>query len=694
MKRTLIACAVLLAILTLTAVAQKTTTSKSNDAEALLGAAIHQEEVEGNLDGAIASYKKFLSQYGNNRPLAAKAQYHMGLVYEKLGNAEARKAYEEVVQKYADQSDVVVPARRHLAALAGVRSSDTLAVHHLFTTHSFPASITSDGRLIGLADGYRSAIGIRDVASGQIKWLVDGDDSYTEGECTIISPDQRQVVYAWYPSKGGEVRIIANEVGSKPRILIPASEEYRWVDPLAWSPDGKSILIVINRRDKTWQFGWVAVADGTIRVLKSLEWRLQSGKANLSPDGKYIAYSALATNPSGPLPTKGSLPLDSTGQHIYVLAADGSSETDLTTFGGVNSLPIWTPDGAHILFISDRYGTKDLWTIPIKSGKATGPAALVKRNFAGWPIGMTRSGSYYYGEDASADLEQIIVVGMEPSSGTVRSPGTLTREPLIGVGPSWSPDGKLIALQKRRGNSEFIRVVHSLDSGEERVYAHSGIVAGPARWLSDSTGFLETIRNENGTRSIYRVDVKTGEFKPVLTVDPSPDGTLGQLSSDDKTFYVQNSDWDSIVAFDIATGLQRTVFKLPRTGKLGAFALSDDGRRLALAIDDGKGTVIASVSTNGSDYRELYSEALKGSVAWANGTNEILFRAFQDSSWKIMRISLYGGKPVSTGLERSTPIGWFSLNKDGSRLAFSTKETGGWNVFSLDNVMPALEAAK
>src|SRR5438128_5302142 len=106
MKRTLIAGLILCAALTLTAAAQKSAAQKPQAAEALLGAAIHQEEAEGNLETAIAGYKKFLSQYGNNRPLAAKAQYHLGLAYEKLGNAEARKAYERVVNEFADQKEV------------------------------------------------------------------------------------------------------------------------------------------------------------------------------------------------------------------------------------------------------------------------------------------------------------------------------------------------------------------------------------------------------------------------------------------------------------------------------------------------------------------------------------------------------------------------------------------------------------
>ena len=166
MKRTLILYLVVFGLVTLTAVAQKATTSKSSAAEALLGAAIHQEEAEGNLEAAIAGYKKFLAQFADNRPLAAKAQYHLGLAYEKLGNAEARKAYEQVLRIYPDQSGIAADARRHLAVLEGAQSSESLTVRHVFQSAPFekPETITPDGRLMGIDGGN---IGVRDLTTGR-----------------------------------------------------------------------------------------------------------------------------------------------------------------------------------------------------------------------------------------------------------------------------------------------------------------------------------------------------------------------------------------------------------------------------------------------------------------------------------------------------------------------------------------------
>ncbi len=50
----------------------------------MLGGALHQEEVEGDLKGAIAAYRKVLAAPGVSRKIAAEALVHLGQCYEKL----------------------------------------------------------------------------------------------------------------------------------------------------------------------------------------------------------------------------------------------------------------------------------------------------------------------------------------------------------------------------------------------------------------------------------------------------------------------------------------------------------------------------------------------------------------------------------------------------------------------------------
>src|SRR5689334_3445004 len=87
---------------------------KDPRADAQLQAAINKESVEGDLKSAIEMYRK-VAQSGN-RAVAAQALVRMGQCYEKLGDVEARKAYERVVREFGDQQEAVRQARNRLAA--------------------------------------------------------------------------------------------------------------------------------------------------------------------------------------------------------------------------------------------------------------------------------------------------------------------------------------------------------------------------------------------------------------------------------------------------------------------------------------------------------------------------------------------------------------------------------------------------
>src|ERR1017187_3981395 len=78
-------------------------------AEVALRAAIEKETVEGNLKAAIEEYKK-LAQNAN-KPVASRALVRLGECYEKQGNGDARKTYEQVLSRFADQADAVGQAR-------------------------------------------------------------------------------------------------------------------------------------------------------------------------------------------------------------------------------------------------------------------------------------------------------------------------------------------------------------------------------------------------------------------------------------------------------------------------------------------------------------------------------------------------------------------------------------------------------
>src|SRR5262245_65578174 len=69
-------------------------------ADTTIQKAIRKETIEGDLKGAIELYRQAVRQAGKDRAIAAKALVHIGECFEKLGDAEARKAFEQVVRDY------------------------------------------------------------------------------------------------------------------------------------------------------------------------------------------------------------------------------------------------------------------------------------------------------------------------------------------------------------------------------------------------------------------------------------------------------------------------------------------------------------------------------------------------------------------------------------------------------------------
>src|SRR5437667_9566852 len=86
--------------------------------EVQLQRAIQKEMAAGDLKAAIEEYRKIAARAGSNRAVGAKALLHLPEAYEKLGGAEARKTYEQIVKQYADQQDTAAQAQQRLAALS------------------------------------------------------------------------------------------------------------------------------------------------------------------------------------------------------------------------------------------------------------------------------------------------------------------------------------------------------------------------------------------------------------------------------------------------------------------------------------------------------------------------------------------------------------------------------------------------
>ena len=346
--------------------AQRGDTRPAESPEVALKAAMNIEFISGDVAGAIARYRALADRYRTTAsPVAAKALVQMAASYERLGKPEARETYEEILRVFPEQRDAVALARKRLAegaavvlAARGDRAVWTGLDVDLFGT------VSPDGRYLTYTDwNSTNNLMVRDLKNGSSRPLTNnstyGEFGYTG--YSAISRDGRYVAYEWNPrdTNRQELRVTELAAATAPSARVVRSEERRKIRPFDWSPDGKWVAALITE-DTSNQIGLIAVSDGELRILKSIDWRGPM-KILFSPDGRYIAFD-LAGWRHARAPQ-------------IVMAADGSRETAVVSDPGSNTLMGWSRDG-DVLFTSDRSGTLALWSVPIAEGKPQSKGVL------------------------------------------------------------------------------------------------------------------------------------------------------------------------------------------------------------------------------------------------------------------------------------------------------------------------------
>ncbi|MDA2924007.1 tetratricopeptide repeat protein [Acidobacteria bacterium AH-259-L09] len=675
----------------------------------------HLEEVKGELEEAIVLYKQVLSNAADEA-LAAQAQLHIGMCYEKLGKQEARKAYQAVIDNYPIQQDAVRVARKRLAKLSSPRkyaSADkgsTMAARRVWAGPGVDDSgtITLDGRYLSFVDWGTGGIAVRDLTTGENRRLTnktweENPAEYSWG--STISRDGKQVAYNWVnwqtkdlPFIDLRVTSVAREGhASKPRILYRNAEVYT-IQPSDWSPDGKHVLAIFTRNDRTNLIALVSVADRSVQTLKTLDWRLPV-QMSFSPDGQYIVYD---------FPTKEDAP----ERDIFVLAADGSREIALVEHPANDWVLGWAPDGKRVLFASDRTGSTDAWVIPVADGRPQDSPQLVKTGIGTvLPLGFTRNGSFYYG--VGRGTHDVYIATLDPVTGQVLDPPKKISQRYVGsnLGPDWSPDGRYLAYLSLRDpaptpgfdTAGWVLVIRSVETGEERELPLKMTTKRfVPRWSPDGRSLLAAARDHKGRMGVYRIDAQTGEVLPIVQLGPDASTGWAEWSPDGKAIFYKTWDFATrvrrILERDLETGHERELDRSTFGSERGGRAISPDGRQWVLV---GNRNVLKVIPATGGEPRELLRlqqrEQEKGieirGVAWMPDGRHLLFSKGiwgRHPKMELWRISAEGGEPQKLGLAMGA-LGMrnLSVHPDGRRIAFgasSGDETA--EVWVMENFLP------
>ncbi|MDH5743743.1 MAG: tetratricopeptide repeat protein, partial [Candidatus Aminicenantes bacterium] len=353
--------------------------------------AFYYEDVQGDLQKAIELYEQVLKQFPENREIAAKAQLHIGLCYEKLGLREATIAYQTVIQNYGEQKEAVAKAQERLSILTqpgrkqeepeGIRIKQVWKKPYL----DFLGTVSSDGRFLSYVDWGKGDLAVHNLIDGENRLLTHEatlDDPQHIAMSSAISKNGKQVAYSWWIGNHTSDLLLIDVENPSPRLLY--RHEGEEVYPATWLSEKELIFSRYNYETKTAQICSFSILDESIRVLKPID-RRNGPQIACSPDEKSIAYDFKNETNNGNF-------------DINLLVVDGGDEVSLVEHPANDRVLGWVPGRKEFLFISDRSGTWDLWAVPVDDGKPSGPVKRIYTDIGEvQPMGFTQNGDCFFG---------------------------------------------------------------------------------------------------------------------------------------------------------------------------------------------------------------------------------------------------------------------------------------------------------
>jgi eukaryotic-like serine/threonine-protein kinase len=328
-----------------------------------------------------------------------------------------------------------------------------------------------------------------------------------------FSPDGERIAFRSDREGGG--LFVMGRTGEAVRRLTHAG-----FNP-AWSHDGRRIAFTTEAvtfnpysRETNSELWVVDVEAGDARRVTQGD----AAQASWAPSGRRLVYGRRFGTPSQ--------------ADLWTIAVNGDDAQPLTNDRHTDWNPVWSPDGRHVYFVSDRGGSMNLWRIAIdaQTGRARGK-----------PEAIVTPAPYLANPSLSADGRRIAYSSvvqtqniqratLNPSTGRLEGePAWLTTGSRLWSSPDPSPDGQWIAVYSRSGQ-EDLWVIRADGTGLRQVTNDTAFDRVP-RWSPDGS-WIATFSNRSGSQELWAIRSDGSGLRQLTTARTSagysvwsPDGS-------------------------------------------------------------------------------------------------------------------------------------------------------------------------
>ncbi len=530
-------------------------------------------------------------------------------------------------------------------------SATFLQLTALSGPEAFPA-LSPDGAFLVYSAGSRGNSDLFLQRIGGQNPINLTQDSPKDDIMPAVSPDGQTIAFRSERDEGG--LYLMGATGESARRLTDFG-----YNP-SWSPNGQEIVCATEAivaplsRGSTSQLWIVNRASGEKRLLYAGD----AVQPSWSPSGDRIAFWGL--------------PKGSGQRDLWTVAARGDAKAAdtvrVTSDAWLDWNPVWSPDGRHLYFASDRGGTVNVWRVAIDeaSGRVLGaPEAVMTPSRWSAHLSFSRDGNrlVYMAEDSRSE---ILKSAFDPVAETITGrPSSLLSGSLNAIEIDVSPDGNWLAT---RGSLRYedLYVLRTDGTGLRRLTDDAYRDRRP-QWTPDGKR-LVFYSNRGGTYEIWSINV---DGSGLTQLTKSADGLNWPTLSPDGSLATAFGSEESVL-LDLDRPIDGRVREpLPLMGDDDVFwpySWSRDGQRLAgtfSRLDDPQREGIALYSLAAKTFERI---AERGSnPSWLGDGKRLLFAA-QDTLY-LARVGETAPRPVLV-MDAGSSLGSFVLARDDRTLYY------------------------